>query len=81
MTLVREHRGGLDESMATVKDIASKAELCALINEGMASWGRHVWPESILIEKYYYDERIGWDTHLIIINDYGVWGMSDGDLP
>lgn len=77
---VREHRGGLAESMETVREVKDRAELLGIIQESLRPFGRFVKPEQLRVEPYGYDGRIGWDTHLISIDGYGVWGMADGPL-
>ena len=66
--------------MASVREIQSRAELVELIRADLAPFQVHVEPGQIHVEPYIRDERIGWDTHLITIDGYGVWGMSDGPL-
>lgn len=78
MTQARRHRGGLAESMATVQPVASRAELVALVQRDLGEWGVAVDPAAVHVEPYVYDDRIGWDTHLVTIDGYGVWGMTDG---
>lgn len=81
MTKVREHRGGLAESMKTVREVQDRAELLAIIQEQLRPFHVDVKPEQLRVEPYGgIDERIGWDTYLITIDGYGVWGMADGPL-
>lgn len=83
MTQIREHRGGLAESMATVRTVADRAELLKVVRESFAVFsvsGIHVEPDMLIVEPYAKDERIGWDTYLISVKGYGVWGMSDGPI-
>lgn len=77
---VREHRGSLADSMRTVREVAGREELFKLIRETLAPFGELVEPEQIKIEPYGRDERIGWDTYLISVQGYGVWGMADGPI-
>ena len=58
--LFRFHRGGLDESMQTVTEIHSMADLINLTQE---KWGDML--RGISIEPYGYDERIQWDTYIV----------------
>jgi hypothetical protein len=32
------------------------------------------------LERYCFDDRIGWETYLICIEGHGVWGMSNGPI-
>ena len=65
----RHHRGGLAESMETVREIEPTiAALEALLRA-----------TDVTVEKYGYgiDERIGWDTHLVCVNGIPA-GFTDG---
>jgi hypothetical protein len=64
--------------MATMKPVASLQELVALINRDFADYGISVNEQTVHVEPYGFDRRIGWDTHLVTIDGYGVWGMTDG---
>ena len=74
---VREHRGLLSESMATVREVKNRSELLAIIQSQLLF---EMDPARLHVEHYMYDGRIGWDTYLISIDGYGVWGMADGPL-
>ena len=78
--LVRRHRGGLAESMATVQVVRDRAHLVEVIRESLAPFGKNIEPDQISIEPYHFDARIGWNTYLICIEGYGVWGMSNGPI-
>lgn len=81
MTKVREHRGHLDDSMATVREVQDRGELLAIIQGQLQAFHVDVKDEQLHVEPYGgIDERIGWDTYLITIDGYGVWGMADGPL-
>jgi hypothetical protein len=79
MTRIREHRGSLAESMETVRVVnGSKEELFAVIQKSLEPFGREITPDMLTVTPYHYDHRIEWDTYLITIDGYGVWGMADG---
>lgn len=69
----RQHKGGLSESMATVRDIAAtrQAMFDALGLDATAS---------LDVKPYGYDSRIGWDTHIVTVEGYGVVGFTDGPV-
>lgn len=75
---IRQHRGGLHEAMATTAQIPrNMASLCLWLTE---QTGRNIQPADVQIEPYGYDDRIGWDTHLIKI--FGIpFAFSDGLIP
>jgi len=78
---VREHRGGFEESMGSVVQIDGSLE--SLVNEigsKLGKWGIQVTAEKIEIERYAYDSRNGWDTYIVSVLGYGVYGFSDGDI-
>jgi len=78
--LVREHRGGLAESMATVQPVRDREHLVEIIRESLGPFAFRVEPEHVTVTPYVRDSRIGWDTHLICIEGYGVWGMANGPI-
>ncbi len=79
--LVREHRGGLADSMATVQAVRDMAHLVVIIARTLVPDGVAVRWEQVHVEPYVYDDRIGWNTHLITIDGHGVWGMANGPIP
>lgn len=83
MTRVREHRGSLADSMATLAVVADRAALIALMRDSFAEFPTFQFdPDKVKISPYYgRDSRIGWDeTYIIELLDYGVWGFADGPL-
>jgi hypothetical protein len=84
----REHRGGLAESMATVIELADKAALIKYLRMSFDAWNKqvpgleHNFPriddDTVKVEKYHYDERIKWDTHIVTIEKFGPVGFTDG---
>lgn len=71
----REHRGGLAESLATVFEIETKEDLIREINERLDG---HFRPSEVQFIHQGKDERIGWDTYLVSVQGYGVFGYTDG---
>jgi hypothetical protein len=71
----RFHRGGLDESMATAVDVDGWDGLVAHI--ASQTNFSHFTPATMKVVPYGFDDRIGWDTHLVS-DSYGVIGMTDG---
>lgn len=77
----RDHRGGLDESMATQIEVNNIDELKDHLNKTWNGLGTTV--EEIKFEYYGYDSRINWNTHLVSVrlnvdDFFTVVGMSDG---
>lgn len=71
----RFHRGGLEESLATVVEFNSKEELQKIIEESLE---RKLPP--IECKFYTYDKRINWNTFIISAEGYGMLGFTDGLL-
>jgi len=66
MTKFRWHRGGLDESMATVIDVESFEHLRLLIQER----DQRTFPDmpvtiEMKVEPYGFDDRINWNTYIV----------------
>lgn len=74
---VRQHRGTLVESLKTVHEIpATKQDLADHINRVLdlpVKFG----PGSISILDQGFDDRIGWNNYLVIINGMGPFGYCD----
>lgn len=62
--LYREHRGMLTDSMKTVVELESKDDLTKLIHSHYNGCGEDTIGD-IKIEWYAFDDRIGWDTHIV----------------
>jgi hypothetical protein len=58
--LFRFHRGSLDESMKTVVEIKSESQLKKVIEGGFEPT-----VIDLYITPYCFDERNGWDTHMV----------------
>ena len=74
---IREHRGLLDDAMNTCKEIEPTME--AVVNEVLSSLPvfLHIKPEDIHVSFYGYDKRIEWNTHIVTVDGYGVYGFTD----
>ena len=75
----RPQRGGLSEAMAEVKTFQSKNELVDFIIESLKEFGHgcQINEDTVKIMKYVEDKRIGWDTHIVTLEGYGVFGFTD----
>lgn len=60
----RDQRGGLKESMETVREIEPTIDALAVILK--------VPPSAITVERYCYDKRINWDTYLVSVEGHAV---------
>ena len=62
--LYRDHRGSLDKSMKTVTEINSLEHLMTHIE---SDWGFDIPILGLSFKKYAYDDRINWDTYMVIM--------------
>ncbi len=66
--LFRFHRGTLEESMKTVIEIPNQEFLKQHIIKIVDCI-----PRQLIVRPYEYDERIGWDTHIVLMAiDWGI---------
>jgi hypothetical protein len=75
--LFREHRGTLEDSMATVVTINNRDELVSHIADKLTPFGIDVKPEDVQVSPYAKDERIDWDTYIVTLQGYGVVGFTN----
>lgn len=73
----RDHKGGLEESMATVQEFETKEELLEYLDK---RWAFMV--EDISFKHMGYDDRVDWDTYYVLAHLAGfkkpvVVGMSN----
>ena len=78
--LFREHRGLLADSMETVTEVADLDALLAHIRKIFQPYGPTFLDAEIRIEPYGRDNRINWDTYIVILPEYGPIGFTDGPL-
>ncbi|UOE58015.1 hypothetical protein [Cytobacillus oceanisediminis] len=79
MVNFRWHRNSLDESLKTTVAVNSFDELFELVKNELSPF-TEVKKEELTIKYYAYDERIPEETYLVTLKDYGVLGMTNGDL-
>ena len=77
----RDHKGGLEESLATTIDVNSSSDIIAHLNLFYNQFGVEV--EEIKFEHCGYDHRINWDTYYVLARlngsaEFRINGMSDG---
>jgi hypothetical protein len=74
---IRMHRSSLQEALATIEEIEPTLEAVRAHVE--AHGGVPILPAAIVrVERYGYDPRIDWDTHLVM---YGKWPVAFTDGP
>mgnify|MGYP000078150325 FL=1 len=78
MALFRKHRGGLVESLETVKEVESLNDVADYCSNDIS--GR---PTDLECKYQCMDDRIGWDSYIITGVIYGsrcVLGFSNNNL-
>lgn len=80
MVKYRPHRGTLAEAMKEVIEVENLQDLIEHMQQEVIDW----YPlnelptlENTKIEPYIFDDRIGWDTHIVTVNGQ-AWGFTDG---
>ena len=73
----RPQRGGLAEAMAEVQEIDPTIQ--GVSDALKSAYGSFAPIGEITVEPYGYDDRIGWDTHLVCVNG-NACGYTDGPV-
>jgi len=76
--LFRPHRGSLADAMAEVREINSFQDIIDETTESLSHYGLSPKKEGFHIEYYSEDERIGWSTYIVFLDNYGVLGFTNG---
>jgi hypothetical protein len=79
---LRQHKGGYAESMATVVDIepTKAALLQAIIESGMIGMPDPLTEDHLGVTFASVDMRNRWNTHIVTVKDWGVYGYTDGPM-
>ncbi len=72
MTQFRPHRGQLEQSLREVVDVDSFDELISVLDLLLQAT-----TDNTKLEYYCYDDRIGWETYIVLVNGNAV-GFTDG---
>lgn len=76
--LFRPHRELLEEAMNEVKEIKTFQEVIDETTERLSHYGFTAHKKDFHIEYYCEDERIGWSTYIVTLDNYGVLGFTNG---
>ena len=86
---LRQHRGGFEESMQTTIEIepTKEAILKSIKDLSLIGFPEGVIKDQIHVDPYTFDAypssqdpRNGWNTHIVTIEGWGVYGFTDGPL-
>jgi hypothetical protein len=75
----------LDEALEHMVELPDRAALVAQLNYEL-SWCQYtVRDEDVQVRPYGYDERLQWDTHIVLLRNkemaHGVWFFGAGSAP
>lgn len=76
----REHRGGYDDSMATLVELPDRAALVEHVDNLHACFIHPYDFSKMQVEPYYMqrDTRCGWkETYIVVLPGYGPIGYTD----
>ena len=76
----RDHRGMLEDSLATEQRFESKAKLIQYLQKKIDKYCVTLDCNNIKIEAFGYDKRCGWDNYIVSLDGWGVFGFIDGDI-
>jgi hypothetical protein len=78
----REHRATLEDSLKTLVSVETREALVRHLKTVI--WPLTMTDEEIerklVVGPYGYDERIGWQTYIVLLSDYGVLGFTDSEF-
>jgi hypothetical protein len=71
----RPHRGSLADAMAAVVELPDRAALIAYLADVLRPIGYEVEDADVRVEPYCFDDRIGWDTHIVLLRNKPIAGQ------
>ncbi|UTC29743.1 hypothetical protein BAJUN_01130 [Bajunvirus bajun] len=82
MIQYREHRGGLAESMETLKTFADRDELIRHVLSAVRPYNPHVEPADVRVIAYHPrpDSRTGWERTNMVQVAGQPWGYTDLEI-
>lgn len=79
--LFRPCRGGLDTEMKEVMEIKSRECILKYLSKCDILPDKSRFAMDKLHIKYYgYDERIDWETYIVMLDNYGVVGYTNWEI-
>lgn len=78
---VREVRKDVWRSLATAVRIRNRSHLVRHISVKLRKDGAQIPDDLIHVTPYGYDDRIGWNDHIIVVEGFGVFGFADAPCP
>ena len=78
---IRENRLAIDDSIATTLEVEGREQMVRHIFDTLGKKGVVVTDEMVHLTHYGFDDRTGWDEHIIVVDRFGVFGFTDGPCP
>jgi hypothetical protein len=75
---IRENRSTIQDSLATTLEVEGREQMVRHIFDRLGEKGVVVTDEMIHVTPYGFDDRTGWDEHIIVVERFGVFGFTDG---
>jgi hypothetical protein len=75
---IRENRPTIDDSLSTTLEVAGREQMIRHIFDTLGKKGVVVTDEMVHLSHYGFDDRTGWDEHIIVVERFGVFGFTDG---
>ena len=74
----RDHKGCLADSLETTQEFADKGALLEYLQKTLTQGCKYNLDiKEVTIKPYGYDKRIGWDSHIVHLEGWGVFGFTD----
>lgn len=80
MTLFRPHDRLLVDSLDSTFEFEDFDALFTHVQRGLNDFNVEITPDMMHVNFYCIDDRIGWDTHIVIVDSYGIQGYTDGPV-
>jgi hypothetical protein len=75
---IRENRPTIDDSLSTTREVEGREQMLRHIFDTLGKQGVVVTAEMVHLSHYGFDDRTGWDEHIIVVERFGVFGFTDG---
>lgn len=75
---MREHRHAIEDSIATTLEVEGREDFFRHIFDTLGKKGVVVTDDMVHLTHYGFDDRTGWDEHIIVVDHFGVFGFTDG---
>jgi hypothetical protein len=75
---IRENRPTIQDSLSTTLEVEGRGQMLQHIFDTLGKKGVVVTDEMVHVTPYGFDDRTGWDEHIIVVERFGVFGFTDG---